>query len=499
MIKRQLFRLVRDVDTAIHTSLNLFTNEYRLLEERHAAGFIVCWPDRSPCLHVEWFLAEITPYVSVRRSDGSTLKVMASDLSHLVRFCWSKQVGFEDLTDVEFYAFIESLVYEGFGRSVFLARNRNTARRIVQHSTIFLQWLQENVVLNRTIIGPREQSPQISAKIVNNAKGASYVSCRLEHPRLPRKDPPGLKTPIAGPIITRLWDAVGTVCLPDAFSPRYKARFRSDAEFVAEIEYLRSRRELLLTLLESTGCRPGELALMDVRNNANCSTKSQLVLTTLKRRTNRRVTRLIPVDLGTAIAVESFISGARKQLLLRLKQRGVIPQPQGSVFLCARKGTPLPEGSMAREFSRLVATAGISQRTCMSMFRHRFITNMVALHLRAFSRDHQEKQRALFTESDYLSILKKVAQITGHAKETSLLSYIDLAWGALGLFEASEAELRLIQNTENSIRRIQSLTNYARMRRGSDVGKLGTEIISELESLKARATRVLRDHGNQDK
>ena len=81
-------------------------------------------------------------------------------------------------------------------------------------------------------------------------------------------------------IRNKLWEAVAAMADPSEQSPVYRARFRSDWELNAHLDYLRARREVLLLLLEATGARPGELARLRVSENEDCShikRKRQLV------------------------------------------------------------------------------------------------------------------------------------------------------------------------------------------------------------------------------
>lgn len=61
------------------------------------------------------------------------------------------------------------------------------------------------------------------------------------------------------------------------------------------------------------------------------------------------------------------------------------------------------------------------------MFRHRFITYEVVVHLKEFM-SNAGKSRQMMTNADYESILKRVATKTGHGSVQSLWHYIDLAW-----------------------------------------------------------------------
>jgi hypothetical protein len=86
----------------------------------------------------------------------------------------------------------------------------------------------------------------------------------------------------------------------------------------------------------------------------------------------------------------------------------------------------------------------------MSMFRHRFITNMVKLHLLAFFDRNPDKHRYSMQPTDYRTVLKSVATLTGHGGELSLMSYIDLAWEELGVFDYVQPARALITAVESA-------------------------------------------------
>ncbi len=84
------------------------------------------------------------------------------------------------------------------------------------------------------------------------------------------------------------------------------------------------------------------------------------------------------------------------------------------------------------------------------MFRHRFITNMVKIHLCSFMDKNPIKNKYNFNEHDYSTILRKVAGFTDHKDPKSLFYYIDLAWEELDVFSYAY-EVSNLQSRLNSI------------------------------------------------
>ncbi|MNP02563.1 Tyrosine recombinase XerC [compost metagenome] len=250
--------------------------------------------------------------------------------------------------------------------------------------------------------------------------------------------------------------------------------------------FLQKRRELLLDLLESTGARPGELARLKVSENINCYKSGSLILTTLKRR--RDIDRSIKLQPEVAIRLVTFIEKHRRQILEHISFAGFTASPSDRVFI-GLYGNPLSERSLESEFVRISSRAGLANiQSCMSMFRHRFITKQIAIHLRAYL-GATSKRRDLFTDADYRTILKKVATITGHSNELSLMHYIDLAWSELNYVNQIDIAQAIDHSIESTTNKISSL-----------IGSLEASKDAPLKALKdllIEATSTLRGMQNE--
>ena len=281
----------------------------------------------------------------------------------------------------------------------------------------------------------------------------------------------------------RLWDAISRLADPGRADMRYRNRFDTEAEFLEELMYLRQRRELLLDLLGATGARPGELSELSVARNVNCGRSKTVELTTYKRRMLHL--RRVPINQGLAIRLELFIKQHRRRRVQRHMDRQANFEESDRVFLSSC-GHPISGATFEREFSRIVDAAGLGgERACMSMYRHRFITNMVALHLKGFMDDHPGHRRHLFTSDDYRSILHRVAAFTGHGNSESLLPYIDLAWDELGIYDGVEATKNLQDSLEGSVASLTRLVEQLQVAGGKRKGELISQINTELSALRS--------------
>ena len=456
----KLFSLLRDVTLPGYTVIDPILGVARACDQVLPALFILSWPDGTPCLYAEMFLLDKSYRLTTRRNDGGSLKVVAADLSHLLRFCWQYERILWELSDGDMREMIAWLQQpRSVDNPTVPHRNRNTINRVIAQAIEFLLWLQGTIMPERQIVGTREQRPQITCVETTGRRRGQAQEGRLVFAFRLTADSPDPKGPISRELCQRLWE--GVVKMADAASENahYVARFPSHAAWQAERDYLRARRELMLSLLEATGCRPGELVRLSLTKNQACVATGKIVLTTLKRRRVEDPERIIPLARVMCVRLELFIRKYRSALVTAIRERNRDIEQSDAVFITCRTGAPMTEATLTKDFQRITRCAGIAQRTCMSMFRHRFITNMVALHLHSFVRESPGKDRQYLIEADYRSILKRVAVFTGHGSVDSLFAYIDWAWDELGAFDRVAEAQALASVIDESLQRLNTLTS----------------------------------------
>ena len=488
-IKGKLYDIVRRVELPFHASYDPAIKGYRSIIKTLPATFAMHWPDGTPCIYIEMYLLDIARTLTVREQTGGSLKPIVSHLSPLIRHCWRIKKNFWDLYDDDFKDFGERLQAERKPNNPTLRqRNNNTVREIMDTSINFLRWFQKNLVPGRIIVGTREQDPQIVLVEMTYTDYRGHRKKKLVFPYRPAPATREPKGPMPSIIRNKLWEAIATSADPARFSQRYRARFADERDFLAERDAIRERQELELELFEAIGCRPGELSALSASLNANCADSRKLDITTLKRRKGIDPRRKVPLDLGVAIKLWRYIEKSRKQMLTRLREKGIKVDPQDRVFLCSKKGTPLSAETMEREFARLVKTAGVEQRACISMFRHRFISNMVKLHLMAFLEENPEiGTRVLMKDSDYRTILRRVIVYTGHASEDSLKHYMDLAWDEIGVFNYVQPACDLVAAVEGSFGTLTSLMAEIKLKPYLSSQQIIERVTDELKALRNRA------------
>lgn len=488
MANEACFTLLRHVDTTHTASYRHSDGAWIATQEIIPGTFSVRLPNGHPCTLAEVYLVHrFRAGAASRQVDGGSLRATVSKISHLVRYCWNVRKDFWDLDDEEFFRFLCELQSEKKrGAPSVPKRNNNSIRAISASCIDFLIWLQDDLRFRKDLVGC---GTSYRIKLIR-CTGSGTSDDRAHHGdsfvyhRLPPRDTREPKRPMPSSYRNRLWEAASLMSRAPRIRPFWATDSR-DAELVSD--FLTTRRELLLYLLEATGARPGELARLGVLENADCYKTRKLKLVTLKRR--RLIHRVIDIQPDVAMRFELFVRSYRSTLLDRIQERTCNHHGGDRVFI-GILGEPMHERTMASDFKRLVDQAGLGQvKSCMSMFRHRFITKQVAIHLKEYLSENS-LVRALMTEVDYLSILKKVSSITGHKSPKSLLHYIDLAWDELGAFDRIETAQKIEAAIDSTVTRLISLIGSMKSQGQRHRGDIG-QAVDTLKSLQADVLETL--------
>lgn len=417
------------------------------------------WPNGFPCIPVEMFLYEMSRIVKISKSDGGTVGVYAGQLSHLVRYCYENSIEFWDLKSRNIDHFVSVLVND-CNMYNERKRNNNTIKSILSSVVRFLEWLQNDYTFGKLIVGVDTQNKRYQIKLKEGAHttdNGHIINYKYFDAKLPQSIS-NEKKPISEKAIKSLWDCLAESKAGAQVNRRLKGLFSSKDQR-EHLEYMHKRRELQLSLLEATGLRPQELINICVSENREPLEQAKVILPTLKRGNKSR--RLFPLDRATSIRIELFISIHRKKLINRLLKYGLIHSEEevdDVIYLNSETARAVKPDAAYQEFSRLTKRAKISQKNCQSMFRHRFITNMVKLHLMSFMDYNPLKSRQLMTDNDYRTILTKVAKFTGHKNVNSLFHYIDLAWEELDVFSHANK----VRELQEKLKSVMYLTSSLR-------------------------------------
>lgn len=131
--------------------------------------------------------------------------------------------------------------------------------------------------------------------------------------------------------------------------------------------------------------------------------------------------RTVDVSPADAEQILAFIRYERPRVL-RVKKRAAIET--GPLFLDQRRGTPIRHETLSKEFRILVAIAGLTEKACIHMMRHRFITNLVKSYLVALSKQLTSPMELKHAILHYGSIKAMIREEMGFASERSLKTYI---------------------------------------------------------------------------
>ena len=433
----QLWTFVPDIEYPSVFCFDHQTGEVISTLDKREGVYQFNWPDGLACFPVEMFLSNISDTKGIKKSDGGTVGTYATDLTHIVRYCYDAKVQFHELRMADIDELIRSLVAEKRpnGRR---SRNNDTIKNgIIPKVVAFLKWLQIEHYPRLNLIGvdTRTVRYQIKLKTVQKTSrnGRNFGKAEVFPTKLPRSTPQ-LKTPISSGVINQLWDTLNDTKNEMRLNDRLLNLF-DEKDQRAQLDYMYHRRRFQLTMLEATGLRPQELVQIEYANNIELIENYKIKIPTLKREEGRF--RVIPLERGVAIKVQLFMEVHRKRLIERLIKYGLITNENtvdDCIFLGSDSAKQVQPDAAYQEFRRLNLRAGVEVKSCQSMFRHRFITNMVKIHLISFMDKNPIKNKYNVNEHDYRTILRKVAGFTDHKDPKSLLSYIDLAWDELDVF-----------------------------------------------------------------
>ncbi|WP_331351880.1 tyrosine-type recombinase/integrase [Cellvibrio sp. UBA7671] len=368
------------------------------------------------------------------RWTGKTVVTVAAKLSELVRYCSAYGRGFSELDDMDLSVLISNLCSETNPESQQRVRNNNSVRSIIYSVLGFLVWFQENLNFsNRPLIGTKPSGASI---IIEYKKTGRRGEKFLHHRYLPPSNSTDRKLPISTDTIEKIQLQIEILYESEAYPEPARRRFGKNKDlFDGYREYITARREFMIFAMRRTGMRPQELCDMSVAKNKVSlnGVNPFLVLPTLKRRRNDPPERFFPVSEGDAVRFNAYFTARDDWYqLCRLTNPGL--EDDGAMFLSTEPkslGTAISKSGLEKDFSKLCERAGLQNvQSCFSMFRHRFITDLVILYLKEW-----RAQQGQMAKQDYRMLLEKVREKTGHKSVESLWHYIDLALSMEGVWD----------------------------------------------------------------
>jgi hypothetical protein len=436
----QLFTVVRDVSLMDYPSFDNETGAYSKASNREVPAMVLMsWPNGYPCVEMELYLLQLGENGYRLDVNGGSVRQEAVKLSHIVRYCYREKINLWELWSTDFSKFLHTLLKERAGNG----ENKREPNQVIEISDScirFFTWLQEAIFPGKALVDVHGKAHQICLKEKKRKDATGRVHASRHFAHNPAPSAPRLKEPMPKQSMDALFTAVTVKNETLRTNKKFSSRFNSPELLELYLSFRSATWETALTVCMAIGCRPAELTTMSLTVNLSSMVPAkELVLDTKKREPNAR--RRVPVNMGVIVKIAAYIK-VRTRFLEQLRRLGKNPNPEDALFLNS-EGNPLTKETLTRGFDRLCDDADIATRTCLSMFRHRAITTLIAIHLKEFCSPRLEVAMHALNDSDYMTILTKVAIYTGHKRPESLKAYIHLAWDELGAFDTVQAAVRI--------------------------------------------------------
>lgn len=386
------------------------------------------WPNGRPCHLVNMWLLQLCMETNAK----DTLKTYAAQITWLIRYCFTHKISFSDFSETHFADFKEVLVSEmkATKTGVAPARNNNQTAQI-QHRTLELfYWLttRHPELLTRKIVGAPNEGANITVEISTNPYSGTAI---LKHPEIVSSAPYNNdKSAIDEDAIQKIQDEISRKSDIANLPPRSTLKLKNNEQlFRSSTKYIYDRRMFLVRMAKLLGMRPEELYDLPLDKNQNTSKTLYIELPTKKRRVFPPPVRRVPIDPPDARRFQHYLD-ERQAYIDFLQFQNIYCADPTKVFI-GENGVCLKKESLTKEFQRLCQGAGLeSERTCLSMFRHRFVTRHICIKLL----DRFERDRTLMNGSPRAlkeSVCLEVTEMLGHADPASIFHYYDSEYKAL--------------------------------------------------------------------
>lgn len=334
-----------------------------------------------------------------------SIRQYASNINYLISFCFVRKIDFLKITEGIFMDFTYGLRKEtDSSNPLKRTRNSNTLNNIIRTNLDFLNFIgnfyeKPNFIFDN--VGAKTNKKNINIK----DKEYSIEINGWVHRSLESSSPRKTRNPIGKESIDKLYEAI----------------MSQDSS-----KFLQQRRIIMLRLLESTGARAGEIALVKVNDildafNNDCFMK----MTTLKRKDSNAF-RYVQVDISDLNLIKNYINLYRRKII---KNTIGLSQDNGYLFINEHNGQKSFDTVISNDVNVLKKVAGIEEQTCAHMFRHRFITKQFVNLIKQYKYENQDDFRKALLDTNTLK--QKIQQMTGHKNLSSLDTYIDLAFNEL--------------------------------------------------------------------
>jgi len=417
---------------------------------------MLAWPNGKWCLLANIYLLELYARGLSRKNRGGTLLTYAANISHLIRFCYNNKTDFIDLTDNQFTFFINGLISERSGVSPErLARTANSVIAIGRNCLEFLASVGRTYT-DDGFIGSngriRAEQKEFNIRQESQPKGKGKLVRKFWHHRaFPTPDAKNKRLPISTDVINRLREAVASV---------------------SNSIYLRKRRYVMLKLLEITGGRRIEISELTVESVYQAAKMSEPMLKLITAKKHEEKFRYIPISRHDVIFLLEFIEKNRRRII---RTTCGYKLDDGYVLVSETTGKKLQPNTITQEISALALAAGIKEKSCPHMFRHRFITKLFVALIEQHEFENADNFRRALLDTE--SIKQKIQEWTGHTNMSSLDVYINLAFEEVANFQKTYDIIKAQRSIDSFKETLKQLQEELR------VGSSPAEISDRLQSL----------------
>ncbi len=426
---------------------------------REAADIpMMMWPDGTWCFPANVYMLTLYQRGLSRKNRGGTLLTYATNISHLLRYIFYNKINLASLTDNQFSLFIKML--QGEKRTTqpeVHARDANSVIAIGRNCLDFLAsvgmlYQDENYIGRTGQI--RAEQKEFEIKQGSGRKGnVKLIRKYWYHRSFPTADPKNKRLPISTDALEKL---------------------RQIIQQASRTIFQRKRRYIMLKLLEITGGRRSEVAALTCESVLKASRMAEpmLKLMTAKRRGGKEDYRYIPIASHDVTFLLEYIQINRRRVIRATCGH---ENDDGYLLISETFGKRLRPNTITQEIAALSKAAGIKEKSCPHMFRHRFITKLFVALIEQHEFENTDSFRRALLDTE--TIKQKVQQWTGHTSLNSLDVYINLAFEEATHFKNTYNIVnakRIIDSFKDTLRQLQ-----AELRNGSSP----TEISSRLDKL----------------
>lgn len=411
---------------------------------------IMTWPNGKPCSLVNFWLSDLSSSTT-----GQTVKQYCVNITPLIHYCHGFKVDLFNFSDADLNKLVEVIAKQRRSNGERQKQN-NQVNAVIDAIVLFYIWLRDVGSPRdfKRAIGDIAQSPNITVKPVKTRFGR--IGYQHESHLVPSTDLHS-KHPMPQASISAIEDQIFLESDPDYYPGVARHKFRpSSCAVTAFQKYLFERRSFAVWMFKRTGLRPDELCSMPWSDNLNVQRSKLLYIPTRKRRTDGLTLRPFKISTDAALTVGHYLF-AREEYVQSLVAAGC-GYSIGAVMLLTEDGKGLSAASLTRDFSRVVERAGLSDvRACLSMFRHRFITMEILLHLKEIFSD-KTPTRALLSPPVIKSIEERIRKKTGHGLGVSIWTYFDAALDMIDLWKDVDRAIShfgQLEDIENKMQRLK--------------------------------------------